>query len=418
MWMAGYAARAQPAVGKQTELWAKACVLEDPAGSQACIVTLDLLGIDRSLSQSVCRDLREQYGLGRQQIAICCSHTHSGPVVGRNAEPLHYMQVPPHEQQKIDQYADFLRRAITDVVGQAISRLSPAKLSWGSGQATFAVNRRNNRQESAAELRERGRLVGPVDYDVPVLAIRDHNDQLKAVLFGYACHATVLDAYHWSGDYPGYAQQELESSRPGLTAMFWAGCGADQNPLPRRRLELAEEYGRQLAEAVTVVLNGIMQPVEGSLHTRYREVSLPLATLPTEQQLLDDTRSRDRYVAARAQRLIARIESGQPLEATYPYPIGVWDLGDVVQFITLGGEVVVDYALRLKQESGGVTTWVSGYAHDVMAYIPSRRVLREGGYEGGGAMVYYGLPTVWDERVEQIILEMVHDLRRRSPVPR
>ena len=65
--------------------------------------------------------------------------------------------------------------------------------------------------------------------------------------------------------------------------------------------------------------------------------------------------------------------------------------------------MVVDYALRLKRELGP-RTWAMGYANDVMAYIPSKRVLLEGGYEGGGAMVYYGLPTVWSAEVEEKIM--------------
>jgi len=68
--------------------------------------------------------------------------------------------------------------------------------------------------------------------------------------------------------------------------------------------------------------------------------------------------------------------------------------------------VVVDYALRLKKELGAV--WVAGYSNDVMAYIPSLKVLKEGGYEGGGAMVYYGLPAVWAPRVEEMIVDAVH----------
>ena len=71
----------------------------------------------------------------------------------------------------------------------------------------------------------------------------------------------------------------------------------------------------------------------------------------------------------------------------------------------LGGEVVVDYALRLKAEHGPI--WIAGYTNDVMAYIPSRRVLLEGGYEGVGAMVYYGLPTAWAPVVEERIAEEV-----------
>src|SRR2546425_12303659 len=80
MWMSGYAARNKPAEGKMTDLWAKALAIEDPAGKRAVLVTLDLVGIERSLSNSVRDKLEKKYGLDRSQVAINCSHTHSGPV--------------------------------------------------------------------------------------------------------------------------------------------------------------------------------------------------------------------------------------------------------------------------------------------------------------------------------------------------
>ena len=106
--------------------------------------------------------------------------------------------------------------------------------------------------------------------------------------------------------------------------------------------------------------------------------------------------------------LLASLDKGQPLSKTYPYPIGVWQIGKDVQFVTLGGEVVVDFALRLKSELRGVKTWVAGYSNDVMAYIASRRVLKEGGYEGASAMIYYGLPTSWAPESEDTIINAVH----------
>jgi hypothetical protein len=66
----------------------------------------------------------------------------------------------------------------------------------------------------------------------------------------------------------------------------------------------------------------------------------------------------------------------------------------------MGGEVVVDYALKFKSLFGE-NVWVTGYANDVMAYIPSRRVLAEGGYEGQTSMVAYGMPAPrWHESIE------------------
>ena len=101
--------------------------------------------------------------------------------------------------------------------------------------------------------------------------------------------------------------------------------------------------------------------------------------------------------------------NGGGIPSTYPYPIAVWKLGRDIDFVHLGGEVVVDYALRLKNELNGTRTWVAGYANDVMAYIPSRRVLAEGGYEGGGSNVYYGLPGLWHPASEAKIISVVHD---------
>ncbi|MEZ6079977.1 MAG: neutral/alkaline non-lysosomal ceramidase N-terminal domain-containing protein [Pirellulaceae bacterium] len=233
MWMAGYGSRTRPADGKLTELWAKALVLEDQDGNRGLVLTLDLVGIDRTLSQAVCNSLKEKYGLQREQIAICTSHTHSGPVVGHNLAPLHYRLIDASQQQLVDEWVAGFQKQVVAVVGEAISNLAPSWVSWGSGTTTLAVNRRENPAATVPQWRTEGKLKGPSDYDVPVLAVRDANEKLTAVLFGYACHATTLSGYQWSGDYPGYAQIDLEKAHPGCVALFFAGCGADQNPLPQ-----------------------------------------------------------------------------------------------------------------------------------------------------------------------------------------
>ena len=75
----------------------------------------------------------------------------------------------------------------------------------------------------------------------------------------------------------------------------------------------------------------------------------------------------------------------------------------------------MDYALRLKRERRGPKTWVAAYSNDVMAYIPSLRVLKEGGYEGGGSNLYYGLPALWHETIEEVIVKAVHETMTAKP---
>jgi Neutral/alkaline non-lysosomal ceramidase, N-terminal len=410
MWMSGYGARDKPASGKLTELWAKALVLEDAKGHQAVLVTLDLVGIGRELSVSVCKRIEEKYHLPREAIILSCSHTHSGPVVGDNLRAMYFLD--DVQQRLVDEYTSQLQDKIVQVVGEAIKNRQPAKLSRGIGTAGFAVNRRNNKEADVPVLIEKGMLKGPVDHDVPVLAVRDLKDKLTAVAFGYACHATVLPFYDWCGDYPGYAQIELEKAHDGAIALFWAGCGADQNPLPRRKVELAKEYGKQLAAGVEKLLTGEMKPIAASWTGAYREVALPFHEIPNRERLVEDSMSKNKYEASRAKLLLKQLESKGSLRGDYQYPIQAWRVGDDLTWVTLGGEVVVDYALRLKKELSPGKTWVMGYANDVMAYIPSLRVLKEGGYEGGGAMVYYGLPSIWGTRVEELIVENVHLLAK------
>jgi hypothetical protein len=407
MWMSGYAARTKPAEGKLHDLWAKTLVLEDPKGRRAVLVTMDLVGIPRELSVAVCDELKKKYGLAREAVFLSVSHTHTGPVVRSNLSTMYTLDET--QQKLITDYGRTLQTNLVAVVGDALRQVTPAQLSWGIGQATFAVNRRNNKEADVPKLRAAGKLKGPVDHDVPVLAVRDDQGHLRAVVCGYACHATVLSFYQWSGDYPGFTQINLEKAHPDAMALFWAGCGADQNPLPRQTVARAEEYGRQLAERVEDVLNAPMTPVYGNLASAYTEIDLPFGDLPTREQLIKDATDKNRYVAARAKHLLQQLERNGSLRGTYPYPVQVWQLGPELTWVTLGGEVVVDYALRLKKEIGAGKTWIAGYANDVMAYIPSLRVLKEGGYEGGGAMVYYGLPTVWAPRVEELIVAAVHE---------
>lgn len=417
MWMSGYGARNKPAEGKLTDLWAKALILEADNGQKLCLVTLDLVGIDRVLSQDLKSLIHEQSGLKEEEVVFCCSHTHTGPVVRGNLKAMYAFGGDASQPALIDEYLALLRTRIPAVVAEAVKDLAPSEVAWANGSAEFAVNRRNNKEPDVPKLRAEGKLVGPVDHSVPVLSVR-RDKKLRAVAFGYACHATVLSFYQWSGDYPGFAMTALENEYPDAVALFWAGCGADQNPLPRREVQLAEDYGKQLATAVSNVLKGDMKTVKGPAAAKSSEIDLGFATIPTREELEKTAAGPDSPEARRAKVLLMSwvFLSDWPVNFKYPYPIQTWTLGDGPRWTFLGGEVVVDYSLRLKKELGKGNTWVAGYSNDVMAYIPSERVLKEGGYEGATAMLYYGLPSPWAAGIEdQVVNEVRRLLENSSP---
>jgi neutral ceramidase len=415
LWMAGYGARTRPADGTLHPLYIKVLALEDARGHRGVVMSSDLLGIPGSIYENVCAALKQQFGLDRAQVMLHASHSHCTPAL-RDALYDAYPIQPGHKEP-INRYSAELETRIVETVGRALAALAPARVTAGQGITRFAVNRRTNTEANVPKLIAEQALKGPVDHAVPVLAVTGGDGALKAIVFGYACHNTTLNLYQWCGDYAGFAQLTLERSHPGAAAMFFSGCGADQNPLPRRQLHLAERYGNMLASAVEEVLLQGPASLAPTLATAHEMLPLNLGAPPTVQELEKMAvvaPGRQPSTQTRwASRLLAESKAGKPFARTYPYPVQAWNLGGQQLWIALGGEVVVDYALRFKHQYGP-GTWVAGYANDVMAYIPSARVLAEGGYEGNTSMYVYGLPAHrWAPDVEDLIGGSVDRLVRQ-----
>jgi neutral ceramidase len=411
LWLAGYRDRKFPAGGKLHDLWIKVLALESADGGMGVVVTSDLLGFPGGMANRICHQLESRCGLTRSQIMLTCSHTHCGPVLQDaliDCYPLGDQQLA-----MISEYSRNLERTVVSAVTNAICRLAPATLWAGEGKADFAVNRSANPEADVAAMKgQRESLHGPVDTQVPVLAVRSDTGRLRAVVFGYACHNATLDIYRWNGDYAGFAQIELEKAHPEATAMFFQACGGDQNPLPRGRVELCREFGAMLATAVEEPLGKPMRPIGPELRTTFARVDLEFQQPLTMEELRSDMEQQGAR-GRRARRLLAVLDQSKPMTDSYPYPVQVWRFGSDQLWIALGGEVVVDFALRFRARYGPMT-WVTGYANDVMAYIPSERVWKEAGYEAGAFHVY-GLPAEgWATGVEARIASAVHALVEQS----
>jgi len=398
IWMAGYAARKCPAEGVALPLHAKVLALEDDRGTRAVLVTLDLLGVTAALRARIVRAVGTRHGLRSEALLLNASHTHSGPVIDDMLSIAY--DLTPEQPRLIHQYTQELERRVTALVGDALRRLRPARLSVGEGGAEFAANRR---VEFTPD--------GPVDHSVPVLRVDSLDGRPLAIVFGYACHNTTLQAgsCQLHGDYAGVAQAALERRHPGAAALFVAGCGGDANPKPRGTLELVERHGGELADAVERTLPSLAT-VSGPLRAAYAVVDLPFAPPPGRAEWQARRQASDQYVRRHAELMLEALDRDGRLPAVQAEPVQVWRFGRDLTLVALGGEAVVDYALRLKRDHPSERLWVAAYSNDVFGYVPSRRVLQEGGYEGGGAMIYYGKPGPFAPEVEELIHGKVREL--------
>ena len=419
MWMAGYAARDKPSDGKINDLHAKALALEDEHGTRLVIVTVDLLGIPRETRDWLAEHVKKSYKLEPQALLLNASHTHSGPVLRERKYSIYgntLYGLSPEQIQQNNKYVDNLQEKILELIGTAIENMAPAKPGYTHARAGFAMNRRLPTERG---FQNSPNPDGPVDHDVPVLRIDGQDGKLRAVLFGYACHNTTLSGYEFCGDYAGFAQEYIEQAHPGTTAMFVAGCGGDQNPYPRggpNTLDYCKQHGRALANGVEAALAPRARPVTGPIQATIDTVMLDFAPPASHEQLETSTKSENKYVRRHAQVLLAELEKNGKIRTTYPYLVQVVRFGDDLTMVALAGEVVVDYSLRLKSELPGRAVWVAAYSNDVFGYIPSLRVLKEGGYEAGDAMLYTDLPGPFAPTVEERIVAKVHELVDKTVV--
>jgi len=365
--MSGYAGRKDnPSEGTEQDLFAKALAIEDGNGNRLVIVTTDLIGIIGKFRTDIESAVAEKFNLPRESLMMNASHTHCGPSYGR--------------EDTEDYYDELVAKTIA-IIGEALDTMEPSHVRYSSAKCAFAMNRRT---PSPQGFRNHPNPKGVVDHTVPVLSVTNAEGELKTVLFGYSCHNTTMGFMKWLGDYAGYAQEYFEADHEGVTAMFMNGCSGDQNPYPRSLLYFAQRHGRSLATAIEAALEFNQkatfhqEELSGAIQSKFETVNIPF----TEES-----------------------ERG-----TYDYPVQVVKFGNELAMIGLGSEVTVDYSLRLKRElksKDGPIIWVSGYTNDYNGYVPSKRVLLEGGYEAKS--------RPWQPVIEEKIVEKVHVLFDSQP---
>lgn len=420
MYLAGFAGREVPAEGAAMELYAKALAIEDAGGKRFVLVTLDLVEVTRQLRDEVVAAVAKKHGLPPEALLLNCSHTHCGPEL-RYTE-LEFMGLTdPLRRERCLRYNAWLAGRIAGIVDEAIAGLAPATVAYGRARCGFAMNRRlKSDQPTGDPYLNRPNPEGVVDHDVPVLTVRRPDESLHAVVFGYACHNTSMNIKQYHGDYAGHAQQMIEEAHPGTIALFMMGCGGDQNAYPRFSPIFSFRHGQSLATAVEAAIDAKPKPVSGPLRIDWQTTRIGYESIPTAAELEQRLATGEGYDAGYEpylrkwdERRLHAIRHGG-LAEHYDYPIQVVRFGDDLTLVGLSGETCVDYSLRLKREYRGPgALWVAGYCNDILAYIPSRRVLLEGGYEARRAMMYWSNPlhpSAFAEGLEESIIGKVHEM--------
>lgn len=392
----GFGFRREESEGITQQIWAKALAIRQRGSAPVVLITVDSLGLRWEQVDEVAARLMAKHGLSRERIAVTYTHSHTTPKVNGAADNIFSQPIPAAHQAHIDQYTRELVDGLERAAELALGDLQPASLAWGLGRVGFALNRRT--------------AGGPVDHDLPVLAVYDAAGQLRAVYVSYACHCVTLSYNRISGDWAGFAQAKLQADYPGCVALVSIGAGSDSNPssgVTGDKVDVAAAQGEEIARETARVLAGPLRPITGPIAAELQTISLPLNPPPTRAawEAMAAAGGPEGY---NAQTQLARLDRSEPLLTAIAYPIQSFVFGDSLHMLFLADEVCVDYALRLKRELDAQRLWVNAYSNDFACYIPSERLAREGGYGGGAEIPYFALPSTLAASLEQQIVDEVH----------
>ncbi len=416
--LSGYAVRSESHRAVADSLSVRTMVLSPEENAEDAkshvLVSVDSIAVTSAMTVEISNWLQEAYGIPRSQFALCSTHSHAAPHISGGLNNLYRTVSTPEQERATEQYTKRVLNAIQEGIQTAMASRALAQLSIGDGQAGFAVNRRVIRDGSWEGFGERD--TGPVDHRVRVIRATTPGGKLLGAAFLYACHCTTLggDFNDVSGDWAGLAASRLEQLHSGAVFLPIIGCGADANPLSRGSYDVAQKHAAEMVDSVQGVLARPSLTILDAFPVGHFGYAGLAAEQPTEERLETMRQSQQPNEARWAKHMLqVRKEMGR-LPETVPMPIHIWQFGDQLTWVFLGGEVVVDYQFQIEKELPTEQTWVAAYTDDVFAYVASENMRSEGGYEVDFSMIYYLQPGRWQAGTQSLILRRVAEIFRES----
>lgn len=404
--MAGYESRKGYNKGIHDELFSK-CVIFDDGNKKVMIIALDLCMLDNIFVYEMKDIIFKLYNFRHEDVIIHTTHTHAGPmtycfgertVFGTNSET--------------DKYMEYLKQQILKSIEKSLENSFEGKIEIGVGETYIGTSRRHKTP--------RGYTIGPnltedIERNLTVLRIKDNKNATRLIIFTCPCHPVVLypDNESLSADYPGATCRELEKRYPDSMAVFLQGAGADINPAvliggDKYRSTFYTDVlitGKILANDVNNILKSNMREFALELKTSLSRINLPLGEYKTDF-FMELTKGDDERKAMYGKRML-EIAQSDMYRSGCPFQISIVELAKDVRLIGLEGEICNKIGIDIRNIFKQGNTIVLGYTNGSISYIPTPKILSEGGYEAVCAYTKSGIPAPFADNTESVILDHI-----------
>lgn len=387
-----------PFEGIHDDVYVKTVVLED-GKTKALIVATDLLFHDRSLNQWVKEYANKHYHVPEEHIVINHSHNHNAP------SALGYDDA--HVSQE---YEDFLRERLFRCIDRAFANTFEGELSHTSIEEYFLnVNRRRVMDDGT--IQNRPNPMGPKNSMVDILKVCDKKGRVRILIACYACHpAFYADLMEISAEYPGRLCHKLEDKYYGCTALFLQGfAGNIKTNINVRGDRFIHATYDDIDEMALLLQNKISKAISSHIFSTVRldiggvGFEIPIEIEPAPKEYFADAigkRLNKPLLDRNAKKIL---ENYDTMENKLTLHAGILKLSSELCIAHMGGEPCFEVEEIVEQSLGIKKVIFSGYS-DAAAYIPTDKLIPEGGYEVD-SFLEYGFKGEFKVGVDRKIFE-------------
>lgn len=384
--LGGYLERASPSIGVHDPLYVRSLIMDD--GEQTIvIISLDLLAVDRKVTEEIREDINESADIDKENIMVAATHTHAGPD-GIFKEPF-FVSISTFNENLISDMRTKIKQSILSAMEKKkVVETRVGKITVESVSANRQVKN------------------GPVDKQLITIRFDDNTGKMISAIVNFACHPTVLDASNLllSADYPGYAMSLIEKIKNDSIPLFLNGAAGDVSTRYVRRessFREVERIGNIVGSYALISLETSNKIEIDKLRLGKREVAVRVRKFPSDEEisqmvsraeamysaLIESKASiadlRKVFVICESLKNIRKyIEKLRALEGkTIEIEVQAFAFGDKVAIVGVPGEIFTEIGMKIKESSPFETTIVSGYTNGYIGYIPTPEAYESLSYE-------------------------------------
>ena len=416
--------------GIHDDLYARAVAFDD-GENKAVVIAVDVCILPQKFFDAMKDTINEDLGIHKDAIFINCSHTHTGPLVGKDFAS---------DKSSSETYNNFLIGCVRDAAAFAVDNLAESSIEVAKTEAKNVSFIRRYRMKDGSVATNPGVNNENIDHALGtpnetvklVKIVRENADDIFIVNFG--THPDSVGGEYISADYMGYVCDTIENAVKGTKCMFLLAPQGDVNhvnvhptkgesmistidfdSVPRSN-ELSEHMGRVIAGAVLSICSITEKINADKISFLSGDVDLPSHK---ENDRIEEMRKiYDLYKAGRANELpftemalttavaeasrIIKLENGPD---SFKFYISGIKIGDMV-FAGIGGEPFTEIGNRICEESPFDTTILCCLTNSVGGYIPTKTAYAEGGYEAKSSTLKPGSDDILVEGTVELLKKL------------